>query len=409
MEKKIRLLFLCFIAGFLLSCEKGDETYSFSGKAQKGPFIIGSNVSIYELNENLGQTGRTYTAAIISDDGSFELNDMELGNNLALLTANGFYFNELYGNLSPAALSLQSISDLSEKQSININILTHLTKGRIEVLVANGESYLEAKGQAESEILEFLGVSESLGRNFEELDISKEEEINAVLLSFSIIVQRYSNAAFEWPSLTAELTQLLAYLSVDFKEDGLINNQSLVDTLLYNVSKLNLTDIRNNIETRYSDLGITASIPDFEKYIGKFQEKHKDKIYTTFYYPENAPPDLFPSGGGGELPNILALNLVQPQGEIYSFAALTPLNSTLTIKFIGENLNHSYSISDPQGWEFVNNYPNGFTVHSQRRNELMSMLIYLENSGSAKIEYYENDAEIPIHTKTISWSNVSFP
>ena len=408
MEKKIRLLFLCLITGFCTSCEKGDETYSFSGKAQKGPFIIGSNVSIYELNEKLGQTGRTYTAAIISDDGSFELHDMELGSNLALLTANGFYFNELYGNLSPAALSLQSIADLSAKQTININILTHLTKGRIEVLVANGKSYLEAKGQAESEILEFLGVSESLGRNFEELDISKEEEINAVLLSFSTIVQRYSNATFEWPSLTAELTQLLANLSVDFKDDGLIN-KPLVDTLLYNVSKLNLTDIRNNIERRYSDLGITASIPDFEKYIGKFQEKHKDEIYTTFYYPENAPPDLFPSGGGGELPNILALELYHPQGEIYSFAAITPLNSTLTIKFIGENLNNSYTISDPQGWEFVNDYPNGFTVHSQRRNELMSMLIYLQNSGSATIEYYENDTEIPIRTKNISWSNISFP
>ena len=401
--KKINILLLGLLMGLLVSCEKDDnnsKSYSFTGKAQKGPFVTGTNITLNELNSNLGQSGKSFTTTINSDNGSFSLSNIELNSDLVLITANGFYFSEIYGELSGATLSLQALTDLSDKVSVNINVLTHLIKGRVEKLVADGMSFQEANEQAKSEFITFLGVTETFENDFDNLDISENEDYNAMLLSFSIILQRYTMWMNEKPTLTAELTQLLSNLSTDFAADGLINNRALIDTLLYNISQLNLIDIRNNVENKYSNLGQTVTIPDFEKYIAKFQEKYSDNLYTNFTYPDMASPDPV-TAPDGIIANILVPSDTVFQAAPYSVAAIIPLNKTLKIKFIGSNI----TIGGPiYGWELINEYPNGFTINSQRQNELMSMLIHLEyGGGNATVEYYENETETPTFTKKIKW------
>lgn len=401
--KKITILILGLLIVFLVSCEKDkneSQNYSFVGKAQKGPFVTGTNITLNELNSNLGQTGKSFTTSINSDDGSFSLSNIELNSDLALLTANGFYFSEIYGELSGATLSLQALTDLSGKESVNINVLTHLIRGRLEKLVAEGMSFQEANEQAKSEFITFLGVEETFENDFDDFDISKNEDYNAMLLSFSIMLQRYTNSLNEKPTLTAELTQLLSNLSTDFSADGLIDNTALIDTLLFNISQLNLIDIRDNLENRYASLGQTVTIPDFEKYIAKFQEKYSDKLYTKFTYPAMASPDPVYA------PEAIIANILVPSDTVfqeapYSVAAIIPLNKTLKIKIIGSNI----SIGGPiYGWQLINEYPNGFTLNSQRQNELMSMLIYLEyGGGNATVEYYENNNDSPTFTKQIRW------
>lgn len=401
--KKITLLLLSLAIGLFYACEKSTDStdiYTFTGKAQKGPFITGTNVTLNELNTNLGQTGKSFTTTIVADDGSFSLNNIELNSNLVLLTANGFYFSEIYGELSGATLSLQAITDISEKEVVNINVLTHLIRGRIEKLAADGLGFQQAKDQAKSEFLAFLNVSESFNADFENLDISVDDEYNAVLLSFSIMLQRFTLIWNERPTLTAELTQLLSNLSSDFTPDGLITNENLVDALLNNISQLNLIDIRNHIEQRYAALGQSVSIPDFEKYVAKFQEKYSDSLFTTFTYPDSASPDPVISPDG-LLQNILALSDTAFQAGPYSVAAITPLNESLKIKILRCS---SIIIGGPNyGWELINEYPNSFTLNSQKSNELMSMLIHLDATGNATIEYYENDSDLPTFTKEIKW------
>lgn len=400
--KKISILLLGLVLGLFISCNKDTENskiYNFKGKAQKGPLVTGTNITLNELNSSLGQTGKSFTTSIGTDDGTFNLNNIELNSNLALLTANGFYFSEIYGELSSATLSLQAITDLTAKESININVLTHLTKGRIENLVAAGKSFKDANAQAKSEFLTFLGITDSFDKDFDNLDISAKEDYNAVLLSFSIILQRYTVSWIERPTLTAELTQLLSNLSSDFATDGLISDRKLIDKLLSNISQLNLIDIRKNIEKRYSDLGQTVSIPNFEKYIAIFQEKYSNNLYTNFTYPSMASPDPV------SFPDSKIQNILAPTDTIYrarpsSVAAIVPLNKTLKIKFIGSNITMGGIVS---GWELINEYPNGFTINSQRQNGLMSMLILLESSGHATIEYYENNTSTPTYTKKIKW------
>ncbi len=404
--KKINILVPGLIICLFTSCDLNDDSlkvYSFNGKAQKGPFISGTNITLNELNSDLGQTGKSFITSISSDDGSFSLNAVELNSDLALLTANGFYFSEIYGELSGSTLSLQAITDLSGKESVNINVLTHLIKGRVENLVDSGMNFQEANEQAKSEFFTFLGVTNSFETDFDNLDISADGDYNAVLLAFSLILQRYTLMGNERPALTAELTQLLSGLSSDFATDGAITERSLIDKLLFNTSQLNLIDIRKNTEERYSDLGQPVSLPDFEKYIAKFQEKHSDNLVTGFTYPESASPD--PATAPDEaVPNILVPADTVFENRTYTLAAIIPLNSDLTIKFTGDNSDYNYVIAGPvSGWELINEYPNGFTLNAQRKNALMSMSLNFEIPGEATIEYYEDDAGTPSFTKDIRW------
>ena len=398
------ILLIVFSALGFYSCEKDEiRNATITGKVQKGPFILGTNITLNELNDNLGQTGRSFTSTINANDGSFELKNIDLKSGISLLTANGFYYSELFGELSSASLTLQTIADLSDKETVNINILTHLSKARIEQLVSDGNSFKDAKAQAESELLAFLGINQGIDLNFEDLDISADNDNNAILLALSVLIQRYTMIWNEKPSLTAELTQLLMNMSNDFKQDGQINSKQLIDTLLFNVSRANLIDIRENIEKCYSDMGILTIIPDFEKYIAIFQEKHSEYLYTDFVYPENASPEPV-MAPDSKAPNILVKeDTVFVSGMIYSVAAYVPLHSELTIKFKGAN-NNNYSIGGPgHGWKIINNFPDGFELKSQRNNVLITLRFYFDQPGIATIEYFENDTISPAFIKNIRW------
>ncbi len=407
MKKVNIIVWLSLLLVFSSACKKDDAdtpsptNYTLNGKAQKGPFVLGTTVTLKELNDQLGQIGKSFSATIVKDDGSFSLNNIALNENMALLTANGFYFSEVYGKLSNAPLSLQALSNLSNTNNTNINVLTHLIKGRVENLIKSGKDFAEANAQAKAECYAFLGVTSDAGVDFDNLDISIDNEDNAALLAFSIILQRYTGFSDQQQHATAELTELLTQLATDFADNGIIDNQTSIDSLLYNISTLDLGTIRKHIEKRYADLGETVTIPDFETYIDKFQEKHHPNIVADFTYPEKAV-GILEMPPNGLQPNILAvqdsvINVIQP----FAFAAITPLYSDLTIKFISSG---GYSVGAPiYGWEFINEYPSGFTVHSQKRNNLMTMLFYLEGSGEATIEYYENGATTPTQTKHIRW------
>jgi hypothetical protein len=399
----VAFLFLISVIG---GCDRdnGSHFYTFQGKVQKGPFVAGAQVTLNELNEGMGQTGKAFTTAILSDDGSFELHNIELGSDLALITASGFYYSELYNELSGAPLTLQAVVDLTDKELVNINVMTHLVRGRIEKLMEEGADFAGAYEQARSELLDFLGISDHPEDEFEDLDISEDSESNAILLSTSVILQRYTLWSNEKSGLTAELTYLLASLGTDLSDNGIIDRKELIDTILHNIAQLELLDIREHLESRYAELGIQAAIPPFESFIGKFQEKHSAYLYDDFTYPDFASPEprFAPEA---VLPNLLVKeDTVFAGGEPYTIAAIIPLECNLTIKFISGGSGDQYLVSGPIiGWRIEHEVPNGFTLHSQRRNSLMAGLFYLQNPGQANIEYYENEATSPTFTKTIRW------
>ena len=405
MKTKIMTLSLALIGMLAFtSCtkEKMGGTFSFSGKVQKGPFVTGTTINVNELNENLGQTGKAFTTSITSDDGSFSLANLEMESDLALLTANGFYFNEVLGRLSSAQITLQALADLTDGSTVNINVLTHITKARIETLVREGMSFSDAKRKAEGEFQDFLGVTEHFNQGFEQMSIVSQGDFNAMLLAFSIILQKPSNNLMEIPTLPAELTLLMTNLSTDFADDGAITNETLVDTLLYNISLQNQRYIRQSLQNYYSGLGLDVDIPDFESYIALFQAAHQELV-TEFVYPDEASPapEL---GPGGEVPNILVKDATQFDGtQSFVVAAITPLGKSLKVKITG---NTWLDTSLNNGWVITEHTNNSYTIEAQRQNELVSMLICLlddSKDGSATIEYYE-DSDTPSFTKQITWT-----
>lgn len=405
MKTKALALSLALIGTLaFVSCtkEKAGGVFSFTGKVQKGPFITGTTITVNELAESLGQTGKAFTTSITSDDGSFSLSNIEMESNLALLTGNGFYFNEVLGQLSSAQITLQALADLSNEETVNINVLTHITKARIETLVAEGKRFPDAKRQAEGEFQDFLGVTEHFNQGFEQMSIVSKGDFNAMLLAFSIILQRPTHILEAVPTLPAELTWLMTQLSTDFAADGAINNEALVDTLLYNISMQDQAYIRKHIQNYYLGLGLDVEIPNFESYIALFQAAHQELV-TEFCYPDKASPAP-EMGPGGEVSNILVKDVTQFNGTpAYVVAAITPLGKKLKVKITGSvrldgGLNN--------GWIISNHTDDSFTIEAQRQNELVSMLVYLikENrDGSATIEYYE-DSDTPTFTKQITWT-----
>lgn len=405
MKTKILALSLTLIGMLAVSsCTKENVggTFSFSGKVQKGPFVTGTTITVNELNESLGQTGKSFTTSITSDDGSFRLSNIEMESNLALLSGNGFYYNEVLGHLSSAQITLQALADLTDEETVNINVLTHITKARIEALVAGGLSFADAKRKAEGEFQDFLGVGNHFSQGFEQMSIASEGDFNAMLLAFSVILQRPSNNIAVVPTLPAELTWLMTSLSSDFAADGIINNEALIDTLLYNISLQDQMYIRRHLQNYYSGLGLNVEIPDFESYITMFQAAHQESV-AEFVYPNEASPAP-ETGPGGEVPNILVKDVTQFDGEnAYVVAAITPLGKTLKVKITG-GVRANASINN--GWVVTDHTTDSFTIVAQRQNELVSMLVYLFDegkNGTATIEYYE-DSDTPTFTKQITWT-----
>jgi len=84
-----------------------------TGASQKGPYVVGTNVTIFELEQDLTPTGRTFTTEINNNIGQFRFANLDLVSPFVELRSNGFYYNEVTGNTSDAPLNLSALVDLS--------------------------------------------------------------------------------------------------------------------------------------------------------------------------------------------------------------------------------------------------------------------------------------------------------
>ncbi len=233
-----------------------------SGFVQKGPFINGTQILMSELNSDLEQTGKLFSTEIVSNTGLFQINDIALTSNFVQFSGSGFYFDEVKGEASASQLTLFALSDITDLTSVNVNIMTHLERRRVEYLIGQNMSFAKAKETAQSEILAMFGFDNTEMEESENLDITVDNDANAILLAISVILQGNRSVA--------ELTELLAGISGDLREDGVLNDESTMENLRISSLQLDLEQIRQNLETRYMELGLEASIPPFEDYVHTF-------------------------------------------------------------------------------------------------------------------------------------------
>jgi len=264
-------LMLLFASLFLFSACKKDEAPNssknivktiVSGVVQKGPFLSGSNITIYELDNQLVQTGKSFTTQIVDNDGSFEIANIELVSPYIEVVATGFYFNENTGKNSIAPISLYSICDISLIDNFNINVLSHLERERLRYLVQKGTTFNQAKETAKRDVLSIFGLSEIGSSNFEDLDISKTGTDNAKLLALSVIIQGFRSES--------QMIELLAAISNDLKADGELSDSTKRDDLYPDAKLLKLNSVKTNIIERYTELGKTVNLSDFTVYVDSF-------------------------------------------------------------------------------------------------------------------------------------------
>jgi uncharacterized protein (TIGR02145 family) len=286
-----------------------------TGQVQKGPYINGTSITMSELNSSLAQTGNLFTTQISNNLGSFEIDNISLTSGYVEFSASGYYFDEVKGDLSVAPLNLFALSDIRDISTVNVNILTHLEKQRVNYLIKQNKTFPEAKKTAQAEILSIFGFSLSDINNAETLDISVNSESNAILLAISTILQGNRSVG--------DLTELLANISNDIQEDGNLNDETILTGLRNSTKELVLTSVRSNLEKRYKDLGVSATIPGFEKYVNEFLAFTGEKP-TTMIEPTTDITTISAKFNGSVNPDYISTAVSFEWGESTSYGNSIP-------------------------------------------------------------------------------------
>jgi uncharacterized protein (TIGR02145 family) len=300
---------------------------------------------------------------------------------------------------------------------VNINLLTHLERARLKELVKNGKTFAQAKAEAQSEILALFGWNNPDMPGSEELDISVNEEKNGILLALSILMQGRRN--------TASLTSLLADFSAILKNGTEGDSVFIADFRYEELPQF--PSIRQNLINRYQSIGITADIPDFEKYL------------MQFFNNSGAGPgiEVFPCTGIDSSQAVLHFS-IQPNSQnttvsvdigynegIYSYS-LTPepdeVSGSDTVKFsfplinlyaeqeyhyrikainqAGATYSDDYSF---ETWPRPAIYPNSASYAAVK----IGTQVWLRENLHTSI--YNDNTSIPLVTDSISWKLLSTP
>ncbi|WP_173475178.1 FISUMP domain-containing protein [Fibrobacter succinogenes] len=234
-----------------------------AGLAQKGPFVKGSEVTVQGLDcKTMEFTEEKFTGKVKSNKGDFGVDDVNLSASCALFEVSGYYLNEFTGEKSSNKLTLHAISDLSDRKSVNINVLTELEYERVMNLVSKEKmSFADAKMQAEKEVLASLGIMD-LFESFEGMSIYEKGDGNSTLLATSVLLQSDLNAE--------ELTDRIDAIASSITKTGEWNDEKtktkMADWASAAKDDGKFETVRDNLE-KWSG---SDEIPAFEEVVEEF-------------------------------------------------------------------------------------------------------------------------------------------
>lgn len=258
-----------------------------SGTIEKGPFVQGSRVTLYELKNDLTQTGRSFRTQTNSDLGAFRFESVSLESQFVELETSGYFYNEVKGGLSSSEITLNALSDISNRNAVNVNIITHLEFGRVKKLVQSGSSFSNAKKQAERELLKCFAITDEIS-NPEGISVTDNSVGSSILLAISTIML--------YDKSEGEFTEFLAKFMADFADNGIIDNQSIRDGIAAGQKNAHPSEVTARMKEFYANKGVQIDCRDFSTYIdfnGDGVIDDQDKEENTWNYP--AEENLFTS------------------------------------------------------------------------------------------------------------------
>ena len=269
------------------------------GVAEKGPFRYGASVKLTELDsvQRLAESRLTHTACITGVDGSYRFDAVDLRSPYLRVEASGAFRSELTGGMSAKMVTLKAIVDVTDRDTVNVNMLTHMEAPRVQKLVedsGNNKPIRSVKAQSLREILSSfdinLGGSSSTGGNggnngwgggwnfggqqqqqtttdgrfAEDVNLFDGDEYSAALLAISIMMQRNGSGN--------EMLQYANGIAERIKGNGNWDDNGakadLADWLLVLDTSGTYEFVRQNVASW--NLG---PVPDFEKHLRNFWTK----------------------------------------------------------------------------------------------------------------------------------------
>jgi 6-phosphogluconolactonase (cycloisomerase 2 family) len=251
----------------------GGTTYPISGQALKGPFAIGSQISVNEQNPNLSPTGKVYNVETSDYLGNFSVAS-GVGTNLVEIVADGFYMDDLTGQLSSAAISLRAIADLTVSATPTVNALTTLQKQRLKTLMSQGMTYAAANTQSQTEVLAAFEINSAKVNSlstFYSMRFTGSTDADSVLLATSAILSQMATDAATTNGTTqpAELSNYMNTIAAQLATTGKVTGSSFVTARNLAATEINLSTVRTNVETYYAKYGVVMVAPKFEEWIDK--------------------------------------------------------------------------------------------------------------------------------------------
>ena len=243
---------------------------SLVGITQKGPFLKGSTVYLYELSDGrtLKQTNGNFTSNITSNDGRYKFTARDLVSQYAMVVVDGYYRNEVTGNTSDAPIRLKAITDMRKRSSVNVNILTQLEFDRVYNLVTRGDrdgkklTVKQAKRQAQKEILKLFDIELGKDTDAEDMDVFGKTDADAALLAVSVLLQGDGGST--------DLLVLLTEISNAIAEKGEWNDSAakarIADWALKADTENRLAKFRKNV----ADWHLGDTVPGFEKFVRNY-------------------------------------------------------------------------------------------------------------------------------------------
>ena len=243
---------------------------SLVGVTQKGPFLKGSTVYLYELSDGrtLKQTNGNFTSNIASENGRYKFMARDLVSQYAMVVVDGYYRNEVTGVTSDAPIRLKAITDMRKRSSVNVNILTQLEYDRVYYLVTRGDkdgnklTVKQAKRQAQKEILKLFDIELDDDTDAEDMDVFGKTDADAALLAISVLLQGDTSAT--------DLSVILTEISNALAEKGEWNDSAakarFADWALKADTENRLAQFRKNV----ADWHLGDTVPGFEKFVRNY-------------------------------------------------------------------------------------------------------------------------------------------
>lgn len=287
--KKAVVVVTIGMMAMLQSCSSNDDldgytptNFNVGGKVEKGPFVRGTAIQMQPLDADLDETGESFTSTITDNEGTFTFGSKLLKSPYVKLSASGYYFNEVTGELSKGTLALNAVANLQNAADVNLNILSHLKYQRVTDLVAkDGKSFKEANNQAQEEVLKTFGLEKYAKTDVNHFSITSGTDEAAALIAVSSLIL-YNRSE-------AQITEYLSQLSEEFAEDGNFSETTKLQIRKDMFSlESKLPQIAENIKKRYQEMGKEVAV----KNLIYFFDWDGDGTAGNEIAPENHPVSL---------------------------------------------------------------------------------------------------------------------